>query len=328
MFKMILLVQLKLIETYVHIKEINYLIFPMLSTKIHLSSMKNKTIVITGANSGLGYWTTLALAEKGARIFMLCRSLEKGEQVRQEFISRTRNSAIEIIPAELSEKASIVEAAKTILSKTKKIDILINNAALVSSKHTLTNDNIELTFAVNHLGPFYLTHLLFPLLLNSEDGRIINISSNNHRRGKIHFNNLNLSSTYNILKAYNQSKLANVLFSYELHKLIQLKNLKNLSVYCIDPGHNNTPIGLKTNNKLHYFIWLLRSKMGKSPKKGAECQVYAASEEKIKHISGQYWKNSKPTSPSPKSYDEHDAKKLWEISLKLCGIDEFFYPEL
>lgn len=290
--------------------------------------MKNKTIAITGANSGLGYWTTMALAEKGARIFMLCRSLKKGNKARQEIVAKTDNSSIELIQIELSSKESITSAVKKILCKTDQIDVLINNAGHISSKHILTEDNIELTFAVNHLAPFYLTHLLLPSLLKTEDGRIVNISSNSHRTAKIHFDDLNSSSNYHILRAYAKSKLANVLFSYELNKQIQLKNLKNLSVYCIDPGHNNTPIGLKTNNKLHYFAWLLRSKMGKSPKIGAECQVYAASGDDIRHISGKYWKNSKPIASSKNSYSEYDAKKLWDISLQLCGLDDFFNPKL
>ena len=291
-------------------------------------SLRTKTIVITGANSGLGYWTTMALAEKGARIFMLCRSMEKGEKARKEIISYTKNSKIELILVELSSRKSIEIAAQKILSKVTQIDVLINNAGLVSSERILTEENIEQTFAVNHLAAVLLTHLLLPSISKAPDGRIVIVSSANHRHAKIHFDDLTLSSKYHILRAYSQSKLANVLFSYELHRLLQQKRMNNVSVYCVDPDQNNTPIGLKTNNWLHYLAWWVRSKMGKSPQKGAECQVYTASEEKIKHTSGKYWKDSKPILSSAKSYDEHDAKKLWDISLQLCDIDEFFSPGL
>ena len=286
--------------------------------------MRDKTCVITGANSGLGYWTTLALSEKGAKIFMLCRSVDKGEKALANIKSITGNQNIELIHIDLSSLKSIYKAARKINDQANQLDILINNAALVSSNRILTEDGIEIQFAVNHIAPFYLTHLLFPLLIKSSDGRVINISSTNHRRGKMQFDDLNLTTNYSILRAYNQSKLANVLFSYELNRNLATRKFKNLSVYCIDPGHNNTTIGLKNTKSIHYFVWLLRSKMGKSPKKGAECQVYVAVNDQVKSLSGKYWKNSKTIHSSKNSYNEVHARKLWDISLKICGIDDYF----
>lgn len=287
-------------------------------------SIQNKTCIITGANSGLGYWTTMALAEMGFHIFMLCRSIKKGEEAKEKIISATRNSNIVLIQVELSSLRSIAKAMQKIKSLTEQVDILINNAALVSSKRILAENNVESTFAVNHLAPFYFTHLLLPLLSNSSDGRIINVSSVSHRSAKMHFDDISLSTNYFILKAYAQSKLANVLFTYELHRNLLSRSLNKISVYCVDPGHNNTPIGLKASKKFHSLIWLIRSKMGRSSKRGAKCQVYLASIDRTKIISGLYWKNSKHIKSSKNSYDPDTARKLWDLSLQLCGIPEYF----
>jgi retinol dehydrogenase-12 len=286
--------------------------------------MKEKTCVITGANSGLGYWTTMALAEKGARIFMLCRSAEKGEKARLEIISKTGNEKISLILVELSSLSSIHKAVQTINELTNRVDVLINNAALVASERKLTEDGIEMQFAVNHIAPFYLTHLLLPLLMNAPEGRIVNISSTTHRRGKIYFEDVSLSDKYHILRAYGQSKLANVFFSYELNRKLIAQNMNNLSVYCVDPGHNDTQIGLKKTKGLHALVWWIRSKMGSSPEKGATCQIYVSAEDQVKNMSGKYWINSKPVSSSKYSHNEQDAQKLWLLSLELCGIKDFF----
>lgn len=288
--------------------------------------MKDKICVITGANSGLGYWTTMALAEKGARIFMVCRSEKKGENARKNIMSKAGNEQITLILADLSSLSSIKSAVQEITTLTDRVDVLINNAALVSSERTLTEDGIEMQFGVNHIGPFYLTHLLLPLFINAPDGRIANLSSTTHRRGKIHFEDVNLSSNYNILRAYNQSKLANVFFSYELSRKIIANRIKGLTVYCVDPGHNDTPIGLKKTNGLHAFVWWLRGKMGSSPEQGAKCQIDVSVDDKVKNMSGKYWRNSKPISSSSYSYNEEDAEKLWQLSLDLCGIKDFFRP--
>lgn len=140
----------------------------------------------------------------------------------------------------------------------------------------------------------------------------------------MYFDDISLSSNYFILKAYAQSKLANVLFSYELHRNLLDRTLNNISVYCVDPGHNKTPIGLKVSNKLYSLIWLIKSKTGKSPKSGARCQVYLASTDRAKLVSGLYWKNSKPIKSSKNSYNREDAKKLWDLSLQLCRIPDYF----
>lgn len=286
--------------------------------------MTRKTCVITGANSGIGFWTTTFLAEKGFNIIMLCRSAEKGELAKSKIMERRQNEHLKVIQAELSSFASIAEAAKNICSLFSSIDVLINNAGMVSSDHRLNNRGIELTFAVNHLAPFYLTHLLLKPLSNSDDGRIITVSSNIHKKGKIYIDDLNLHSNYKILRAYNQSKLANVQFTYVLEEKLAVLNNHQISTYCVDPGHVNTGIGLKNVSKFHGLAWFLRSKMGVNAKEGATCQTHLASANISDLASGKFWKNSRIINSSPASYDKKTAHRLWKKSEELCGIDDYF----
>jgi NAD(P)-dependent dehydrogenase (short-subunit alcohol dehydrogenase family) len=287
-----------------------------------MDETNEKNCVITGANSGLGYWTTVSLAEKGYRIFMLCRSVENGIKAQKEISARTKNQKLEVIQVDLSALTSIEKCVHEIRQRTKHVDVLINNAALVSSKRIITAEGFELQFAVNYLAAFYLTHLLIPLLRLSPGARIVNISSNNHRKGRIHFNDLFFERKYHILKAYNQSKLANVLFSYELERRRKEAGLR-LSVFCVDPGHNNTRIGLKKTTRLHSIAWFIRKWMGHSPEKGAICQVFVATNEAIQKLSGNYWRNCRQVPSSPDSYNEIVSQKLWNFSLKLCKIKNY-----
>ena len=288
-----------------------------------MEDANNKSCIITGANSGLGYWSALELAELGWTVFMLCRSAEKAEIAQKEIAVKTNNPNIYIVLAELSSLNSIQKAVDTIKSKTKSIDVLINNAALVSSNRSLTETGVELQFAVNHLAPFYLTHLVLDLLKKSKDARVVNISSNNHKKGKIHFEDTFLQKSYQILKAYDQSKLANVLFTYELDRQLKKHEL-DISTFCVDPGHINTEIGLKNTSKLHSLTWWIRSKMGVTPQVGAKCQNFVATSEKVYKQSGKYWKNCVPVRSSTLSYDTKTAGRLWSLSMELCGIENYF----
>ncbi len=288
-----------------------------------MEKFQNKTCVITGANSGLGYWTTFGLAKLGWTIFMLCRSAQKANLAKEEISNKAGNSNIHIIPVELSSLNSIQEAVEAISNKTNTIDVLINNAATVSSKRSLSADGFELQFAINHLAPFYLTHLIIPFLKNSKDPRVVNISSNNHKKGKIYFEDIFLQNNYGILKAYDQSKLANVLFTYELDRQLKKNNFV-ISTYCVDPGHINTKIGLKNTSIIHCLAWWIRSKMGKTPEQGARCQIYVATSDEVYKQSGKYWKDCKPTRSSSLSYDISKAEKLWLLSMKFCGIVDYF----
>ena len=175
-----------------------------------MDNSTHKSCIVTGANSGLGYWTTLEMSKQGWTVYMLCRSADKAEAAQKEIIFKTQNPNIHIILVELSSLKSIQQAVDTIKSKTDGIDVLINNAALVSSYRSLTETGVELQFAVNHLAPFYLTHLALDLLKTSKDARIVNISSNNHKKGKIHFEDISLKRNYQISKKIPYEHLLNI----------------------------------------------------------------------------------------------------------------------
>ena len=200
-------------------------------------------------------------------------------------------------------------------------NVLVNNAGVWTSRCELTEDKIEKQFAVNHLAYFLLTHLLYPNIAASSDGRIINIGSDSHKYGRINFDDLNLERSYHGLKAYGQSKLANVLFTYELHRR---KQHDHVSAYCVQPGLVKTDIGVKHTNPFHGFMWKLRRLSGMTADEAARTAVYLATSPEASGKSGLYWDKCKPKPSSSRSKNEQDAARLWEMSERLCGIESYF----
>ena len=288
--------------------------------------MESKVCVVTGGNSGLGFETVVALVRKRAKVYLWCRSEEKGCQARERIVDAFPEARIEVIFADLGKRAAIRKGVRKILFENRRLDVLVNNAAAVFSKPVYNEDGLEMQFAVNYLGHFYLTHLLLPLLAEEPGGRIVNVSSRNHFLAGIHFDNLNLDGEYHLLRAYSQSKLANVLFTYELDRRCKQWGLDHITVNCADPGLNNTRIATKQTSFLHGLIWQLRRRMGRHPSQGAATQIYLASSREVAGVSGLYWANMRPVRSAPRSYCREDAMRLWEISLKLCGIRHFYQP--
>ncbi len=201
------------------------------------------------------------------------------------------------------------------------VDRLINNAGTWFSKQELTREGVEMQFAVNHLAYFLLTHELLSGLKKSADARVVNVSSDSHFNGKIHFENLNLDGKYNGLKAYAQSKLANVLFVYQFHRI---NPFRNISIYAVQPGLVKTDIGLKHTLSLHALAWKIRRLGGVSPAEGAKTSVYLASSDEVKDMSGKYWDKCNPKSSSKNSYSREDQERLWKMCEKFCGIMNYF----
>ena len=289
-----------------------------------MNEMKDKICVVTGANAGLGYATVKSLAEQGATVALLCRSETKGEKARRRIMAETGNEALDLFVGDLAQQADIRRVAAQIRAAYPRVDVLVNNAAAIVSEHTLTQDGIELQFAVNHLAYFLLTQQLLPSLLAGAQPRIINVSSNNHRKGAIHFDNLGLVGAYHVLKAYNQSKLANVLFTYELDRRLAQQGIEHVAVNCLDPGTNHTDIGVKATNRWHALAWKLRRLISTPPAEGARCQIYLATAEDVAGVSGRYWYRCRAVPSAPQSYDEAVARRLWEISKTYCAITDFF----
>ncbi len=277
--------------------------------------------MVTGSGSGIGYETALALAKMGAKVIIIARNKEKSEQVTTKIITETGSDLVEGYAFDLSSQRQIRAGCREIINKNPVIDVLVNNAGTWFSKLTFTEENIETVFAVNHLAYFLVSHLLLPALMKAEDPRIINVSSDSHFQAKMHFNDINLTSKYHGLRSYAQSKLANVLFTYEFERR---RPGNKPAVFCVQPGLVKTNIGLKNTVSLHGIAWKIRRMTGVIPAEGAATSIYLATSEDVKDQSGKYWDKCKSKKSSKASYIKEDARLLWELSEKLCEIKDYF----
>lgn len=283
--------------------------------------MKQKTCVITGATSGIGLGIARGLAAQNFELVLIGRDAAKGGRVVENLKSETGNPSIYYFNVDLCVQKQIRATGEEISRRFPEIDVLINNAGVWTSRCELTEDKIEKQFAVNHLAYFLLTHLLYGNVAASAEGRIINIGSDSHKYGRINFDDLNLQRSYHGLKAYGQSKLANLLFTFELHRL---KKDDHVSVYCVQPGLVKTDIGVKHTNPFHSFMWKLRRLSGMTPDQAARTAIYLASSPEASGKSGLYWDKCKPKPSSSRSRNEQDAARLWKMSERLCGIENYF----
>ena len=283
--------------------------------------MNNKICLVTGANAGIGFETAKSLCAKGATTVLVCRSKEKAEKAAAEIKKEVPDAKTDFAIADLSSQKQVRELAENIGSRYDKIDVLINNAGSWFSDFELTEDGIERQWAINHISPFLLTHLLLPSLQKAQDPRVINVSSDSHFHGKIHFDDVNLRNNYHGLRAYAQSKLANVLFTFEFNRR---KASEHITINAVQPGLVKTDIGLKHTASFHGLMWKLRRLTGVSPEKGAATSVYLASSEEVRGISGKYWDKCKPKAASKNANKEEEAARLWELSKEMCGIRDFF----
>ncbi len=281
----------------------------------------NKTCVVTGGTSGIGYAIAKGLAALQHTVLIVGRNPEKGKTVVEQLKTDTGNANVYYFNVDLCSQKQIRDIGHQIRNQFSTIDVLINNAAQWNSNYELTEDGVEKQFAVNHLAYFLLTHLLYPSIAKSVNGRVINIGSDSHRYGKINFHNLNLENEYHGLKAYGQSKLANLHFTYYLDRI---KKEKHVSVYCVQPGLVKTDIGVKHTSFLHSFAWKLRRLTGITSTKAASAITYLAVNSEVANQSGLYWDNRVPKASSSLSKNVEDAEKLWKLSEELCGIKDYF----
>jgi NAD(P)-dependent dehydrogenase (short-subunit alcohol dehydrogenase family) len=279
-------------------------------------NMSGKTCLITGANSGVGKMTALGLAKMGAHVIMACRNKEKGEIARLDIINNSGNKAVDLLIVDLSSHQSIHNLAKEFTQKYDQLHVLINNAGSIYFKRYESEDGLELTFAINHMGYFLLTYLLLDIIKSSAPARVINVSSTAHKRAKLDFDDLQNKKNFRGRKVYGQSKLANILFTYELAD--KLKDTE-IAVNCLHPGFVAT--NLAKNNGILFKIGMkfLRP-IQISPKKGAETSIYLASSPDVNGITGKYFIEKKEISSSKESYNAEARKKLWEISLNLLNL--------
>jgi len=288
--------------------------------------MKDKNCVVTGGNSGIGYETALSLANLGANVIIVSRSADNAEQAVKSIKAKSQNNNVDFVLADLSSQKSIRDACKYILREFPTVDVLVNNAGTWVSNQEFTEEKIERQFAVNHLAYFLMTHELLPGLTKSSEGRIICVGSDSHFKAKINFDDFSLGKKYHGLRAYAQSKLANVMFTYAFNRKCKEKGINNLSIYCVQPGLVKTDIGMKHTISLHGFAWRIRRLGGVTPAEGAKTSIYLASSEDVEGQSGLYWDKCKSKKSSKESYDQEKADRLWDKSKELCGISDYFSP--
>src|SRR5438309_3579926 len=280
------------------------------------TAMKDKVVMITGANSGIGKAASLALAKMGANVVMVSRNKEKGEAARSEIIKKSQNNSVDLLMADLSSLESVRELATEFQKKYSKLHVLVNNAGLFNQRRKVTLDGYENTFATNYLAPFLLTNLQLLTLEASAPSRIINVSSVGHYNGHINFDDLNLEKEYGGWKAYGQSNLALVLFTHELAKKLQGTGV---TVNAVHPGTVATNIWSRPLGPVG-FIMALPKLFMTSPEKGAETIVYLASSPDAKSLSGEYLEKLKVKKSSDESYNEEIAQRLWDVSAKLTRL--------
>jgi NAD(P)-dependent dehydrogenase (short-subunit alcohol dehydrogenase family) len=275
--------------------------------------MSGKVCLITGANAGIGKVTAQKLAELGATVMMVCRNRQKGEAALKEIKSKSGNANVELIIADLSSQAEIRRLADEFKAKHQRLDVLLNNAGVYLPKRALTVDGLEMTFAVNHLAYFLLTNLLLEVLKPSAPSRIVSVSSEAHKYGKLEFDNLQGEREYKGIPAYSNSKLENVLFTNELAR--RLAGTK-VTANSLHPGAVATSIFRNTPKPIEWLIKLLTI----SPEKGAETSVYLATSSEVEGITGKYFEKKQEKYPSRTAQDEELAGRLWQVSEQLTGL--------
>jgi NAD(P)-dependent dehydrogenase (short-subunit alcohol dehydrogenase family) len=276
--------------------------------------MREKTVIVTGANTGIGKVTALELARMGAKVVMLCRNAEKGAAAASEIRRLSANDEVELIVADLGEKATIQRFVEEFCARHSRLDVLINNAGGIWPKYSETADGYETTFGVNHLGHFYLTHLLTPMLLDSAPARVVTVSSEFHRFARnVNFEDIMGKNNYNAWYAYAQSKLCNILFTYRLAELMQNTGV---TANCLHPG----AVGTEFARELPSWIKKIFNFVAVSPEKGARTTIYLAASPQVASVTGQYFVARKPKKSSSISYNVQIQKRLWKLSEDLTGI--------
>jgi retinol dehydrogenase-12 len=287
-------------------------------------NLTGKTAVVSGATSGIGLASAILLAQNGAFVIGIGRNKDRCHAAEANIQAACPGAKATFLQADFSQQSQLRQLAKEITSlltgqNIPCLDILVNNAGTYSQKKILTVDGIELTFAVNHLASFLLTHDLLPVLLNSPAGRVINVSSDSHYSASINPGTAAHPSFYFGLQAYARSKLANVLFTAEFNR----RNTgSRLHAYAVDPGLVKTDIALKGQPLFSRILWRFRSSAGVEPIVPARTILFLAGDPTIQNSPANYWYNCQPKRSSRLAENKDLARELWLVSSNLCGLNE------
>ncbi|XP_078001012.1 retinol dehydrogenase 11-like isoform X2 [Glandiceps talaboti] len=285
--------------------------------------LDGKTVIVTGANTGIGKETALDMAKRGARVIMACRDLQKANKTANNIKQLADNENVIVKKLDLASLESVQTFAKEINKEESRLDILINNAGVMWCPYMKTVDGFEMHFGVNHLGHFLLTNLLIDLLKKSAPSRIVTVSSMGHKGVSIQFDDLGCEKSYNRVLAYSRSKLANVLFTKELSKKF---GDCGITSYAVHPGAVNTELARYIPGFLYYplaiILFPILMLTVKTEKDGAQTSIHCAVTKDLESMSGQYFSDCALKEPSSQAKDAGVAKKLWEVSATMVGFEE------
>jgi len=293
--------------------------------------LDGKTVIVTGANTGIGKETALDLARRGGRVILACRSVQRGEEaaadIRQQLNTKKTDSNVIMMKLDLSSLASVRQFVEEFKKNEKRLDILVNNAGVGFIGQSKTQDGFEMVFGVNHLGHFLLTNLLLDVLKKSAPSRIVTVSSHCHKwglgnkNGVMQFDDLMFDKEYNYIYAYAQSKVANIMFTRHLGKLL---NGTGVTTYSISPGMIRSDMGremfiFKTPG-LKQLVDVLIWPFFQSLTEGAQTTVCCAVDQDLANESGKYYENCKEAKPATEVQNDDDAQRLWDVSAKLVKL--------
>ncbi len=282
--------------------------------------MISRTVLITGATSGIGFAAARQLAEMGVFVIGVGRDPARCEQAEAAIREQFPTAKVFYHLADLASLRQVRRLAQQVRERLPggRLDVLVNNAAMVTNRRTETEDGYETQFAVNHLAAFLLTRELLPALQAAPAGRVLTVSSNSHRGARIHWEDPMLRRGYNTLRAYRQSKVANVLFTVEFNR--RYAESTGVRACAVDPGLVNTRIGSKGTWGLVRRVWDWRRKKGKSPEEGAATILYLVENPGLIDGDAIYWKDCRPIPPDPYALRLDEAQRLWLLSEQLCGL--------
>ena len=280
--------------------------------------IRGKTVLVTGATSGIGLEASVALARQGARVIMVGRNQAKTEAARADVASRSGSKEVSSLLADFASQASVRALADAVRSRVERLDVLVNNAGGVNKARTVTADGIETTFAVNHLAYFLLTNLLLDLVVKSAPARVVTVASVGHRRGTLDFEDLGFErGGYSIMRAYSRSKLANILFANELARRRAGSGVTSNSLH---PGSVDTNIWSGAPLWAKPIIQVLLRPFFISAEKGGERIVQLAASPELEGVTGKYFEDGKVVDPAPLARDASLATRLWDVSARMVGL--------
>jgi retinol dehydrogenase-12 len=288
------------------------------------SPTTSKSCLVTGGTAGIGFVTARELVRGGASVTIVGRDLARGEAAVAAIRTATGSDAIDFVAADLSDQSQLRPFAQAFRERQPKLDVLVNNAGGMFGHRQLSAEGIEMTFALNHLNYFLLTHLLLPSLAAAAPSRIVNVASEAHRGATLDFDDLQGEMRYDRWLAYKRSKLANLMFTYELSRRLAERGV---TVNALHPGFVATDIGVRYAF-VPGLLWWLGKFAAVSPEKGAATSIYLASAPEVAQISGRYFVECRPARSSAASQDREAAQRLWDVSANLTNVTVYESPSV